>query len=110
MSRSIKKTIAWGKSNNGGNTRHTKTRGDYSAEKARKENMPIRPQHVRAAMQTLQDYIDYVSNDCNTKSRFCDKFDRKNFQDLMSWISENGDSAASMIEFARKLYNRDKSK
>ena len=48
MSRSVQKTISWGKSYNGCIGRHNKTQGDYDAEKARKEGKPINKQHHRA--------------------------------------------------------------
>lgn len=45
MSRSVQKTISWGKSYNGCIGRHNKTQGDYDAEKARKEGKPINKHH-----------------------------------------------------------------
>ena len=41
MSRSYKKTISFGKSDNGGMTRCKKTYGDFMAEKARKEGKVV---------------------------------------------------------------------
>ncbi|MGN0728088.1 hypothetical protein [Treponema sp.] len=110
MSRSYQKTIAWGKSNNGGCTRHNKTWGDYTAEKAKKEGVPVIRQHHRHNLQTLEDYIKYVENDCNTHTGTDDMYDRRNLEELRKWINENGDCAASLIEFARNLYNKHRTK
>lgn len=109
MSRSIRKVISWGKSNNGANNR-TKTWGDYAAKKARKEGKPIKKQHRRYDMQTLQDYIEYVKRDCDINSPYNDRFDRANYELLKDWLAEQGDNEESRNEFAKKIYNKDKAK
>ena len=111
MSRSVQKIISWGKSYNGCIGRHNKTQGDYDAEKARKEGKPIRKQHRRASLQTLEDYINYVENLTNVDHGLVsDRYSRADHKELMNWIEEHGDCAASLIEFARKLYNKNRSK
>ena len=111
MSRSFKKTLSFGKADNGGMTRCKKTYGDFAAEKARKEGKPIIKQHSRSTFQTLEDYINYVEKLTNAeKGLVSDRYSRADHKELMNWILEHGDCAASLIEFARKLYNKDRSK
>ena len=107
MSRSVQKTISWGKSYNGCIGRHNKTRGDYDAEKAHKEGKPVRKQHHRALLQTLEDYIQYVKNLAKIEpSRYSNFYHKK----LTEWVEKHGDSDASLVEFAKKLYNKNRSK
>lgn len=111
MSRSFKKTLSFGKSDNGGMTRCKKTYGDFLAEKARKEDKPIIKQHSRSTLQTLEDYINYVEKLTNVDHGLVtDRYSRADHKELMKWIEDHSDCAASLIEFARKLYNRNRSK
>jgi len=118
MSDSVKKTIAYGKSTNGGQSRCKKTRGDYAAKKARKEGKPIRKQHWRNDKQTLQDYEKYVNNNFNvtwdsTNNRWSggDMFDRRNAAELSKLLKNKTMSEENIKKlFALKLYNKAKSK
>ena len=110
MSRSFKKTISFGKSDNGGGNRCKKTWGDYAAEKARKDGMPIKKQHHRHDYQTLQDYIEYVKNHFNIDTYYNDAYDRHRFNLYNEFLAGRQETQELIVEFATMLFNKDRSK
>lgn len=110
MGKSWKKTISFGKSDNGVSSRCKKTWGDYQAEKARRDGKPIRRQHRRHTYQTLEDYISYVKNHFKMNSSFNDMYDRKRFEDYQKFLDGREETNELIEEFALKLYNKDRSK
>ena len=114
MSRSYKKTIAYGKSTSTA-SRPKKTWGDFAADKARKEGKPIRKQHWRHDLQTSQDYLTYVQEHfrhADIPYGSHDMFDRKNWEDYQLFIKEHGGVETTEIQvlFSLMLYNKAKSK
>ena len=105
MARSFQKTIAFGKSKRGAQSRN-KTWNDYDAQKAIKEGTPIYRQHGRFNLQTLQDFIDYVNDDCAVNSIFNDMYDRRNYRQLQNALKEG----FTREDFAKKLFNKYRSK
>ena len=110
MSRSYKKTISFGKSDNGGSSRCKKTWGDYAVEKARKDGKPIRPQHHRHDKQTLEDYIEYVRHHFCWISPLSDMFDRYRYNKYLEFLDGRQETDELIREFAIMLFNKDKSK
>lgn len=110
MSRSIKKVISFGKSTRGGVGRHNKTWGDWAAKKALKEGRPIRRQHHRHWLQTLDDYIDYVLNHFYIETPINDMFDRRRWEQYQKFLDGRSETQDLISEFARKLWQKDRSK
>jgi hypothetical protein len=110
MSRSYKKTISFGKSDNGGMTRCKKTYGDFAAEKARKEGKPIHKQHHRHSLQTLEDYIEEVRNHFHLYTPLSDVYNRRRYKEYLRFLDGRKESEELIIEYATKLFRKDKSK
>jgi hypothetical protein len=110
MSRSYKKTISFGKSDNGGMTRCKKTYGDFMAEKARKEGKPIHRQHHRRKLQTLNDYIEYVAHHFRMGTPLNDMYDRRRYRDYMHFLDGRKETEDLILEYAIKLFRKDKAK
>lgn len=83
-----------------------KTRDDYAAEKAVDEGTPVKKQHFRFDLQTLEDFVDYVSNDCNVNSGHDDMYDRRNYELLQQALAEG----RSREGFARSLFKKYRAK
>ena len=111
MSRTVKKTIAFGRSTKGGSNRTKKTWTDFANEKAQKAGKPIHKQHHRHNLQTLEDYIAWVEsgfhiyNDSSHPS-YCSQ-ELKKYE---GWLNGRKETPALIREYAKILFNKDKSK
>ena len=110
MGKSWKKTIAFGKSDNGCSNRCRKTWGDWAAKKALKDGKPIRKQHHRHVLQTYEDYCVYVKNHMNVNMPCNDMYDRSRFESYKKFLNGREETQELIEEFAKRLYNKDKSK
>ncbi|MBQ3634392.1 MAG: hypothetical protein II951_02115 [Bacteroidales bacterium] len=110
MSRSFKRTIAFGKSTRGGQSRHTKTWDDYVAEKAIKADRPVCPQHYRHKLQSLEDYVAFVTDHCRVNSRLSSTYDRRRFACFLAFLYGRPESPELIRAYALKLFNKDRSK
>ena len=112
MSRSYQRhKISFGRAAAGCSQRSKKTNTDWANEKARREGKPISKQHHRYNLQTLEDYIKWVSsgfhvhNDPSHPS-YCSQEVKK----YNSWLSGRQETPELIKEYAIKLYNTDRSK
>lgn len=97
MSRSIKGVIAFGKSTRGGASRSKETYGDFQAEKSGYK------------LQTKEDYITYVRGHFNIGT-LDDMYDRRRCEEYIRFLNDRKETEELIVEFAMKLYTRDKSK
>lgn len=110
MSRSKQKIIAFGKSKAGNCNRSKNTRTDYLNKRLRKKNLKLIKQHHRYKLQTLEDFKNYVRNNCNINEICNDMYDRRNYKLWLDFLDNKQISEELITQFALILFNKYRSK
>lgn len=111
MSRSYKKTIAWGKSTSSKANRNGRYgRLKAHADKARKEGRPFTKSHTRSEVQTQEDYIEMVRQGINSTSPLSDYFRRRYGTQWDAFLDGREPTEKLIREFGIKLYKKDRSR
>lgn len=112
MSRSFKKTIAWGKSTASKATRSGHYGwSDCRAKKDKKNGMPVYKSHQRYILQSKEDYIEMVRQGiANTTSPFSKEFHKWHAIEWHEFLGDREPTEELIREFGSSLYKKDRSR
>ena len=106
MSRSYKKTIAFGREG-----RESRKAADLEAKKARKEGKPVQKEHHRYSLQTEQDYIDMAKAFMNVENKNRLTFATFHYSlKLKEFLKDRELTPELAEEFGKMMYKKERSR